>query len=167
MTKRLLFGRTRAISTSNPHEFFRALTRTGATALGFDDVGLVRGGEAADFVLLDVSGPRFVPGGHWPARVVNTATAGDVRDVVVTGEPVVRNGVIRNGVVRTLDEATVLVEAREAAETVLDHLQWDVTGAEAGTPDRNPVALASHAPIGRIGSLALRLGRQYLRDRLP
>lgn len=158
MTKRLLFGE----DTSTPHEFFRALTRTGATALGFDDVGLVRGGEAADFVLLDVSGPRFVPGGHWPARVVNTATAGDVRDVVVAGEPVVRNGVVR-----TLDEATVLVEAREAAETVLDHLQWDVTGAEAGTPDRNRVALASHAPIGRIGSLALRLGRQYLRDRLP
>jgi hypothetical protein len=158
MTKRLLFGE----DTSTPHEFFRALTRTGATALGFDDVGLVRGGKAADFVLFDVSGPRFVPGGHWPARVVNTATAGDVRDVVVAGEPVVRNGVVR-----TLDEATVLAEAREAAETVLDHLQWDVTGAEAGTPDRNPVALASRAPIGRIGSWALRLGRQYLRDRLP
>jgi adenine deaminase len=158
MTKRLLFGE----DTSTPHEFFRALTRTGATALGFDDVGLVRGDKAADFVLFDVSGPRFVPGGHWPARVVNTATAGDVRDVVVAGEPVVRNGVVR-----TLDEATVLAEAREAAETVLDHLQWDVTGAEAGTPDRNPVALASRAPIGRIGSLALRLGRQYLRDRLP
>ena len=158
MTKRLLFGE----DTSTPHEFFRALTRTGATALGFDDVGLVRGDKAADFVLFDVSGPRFVPGGHWPARVVNTATAGDVRDVVVAGEPVVRNGVVR-----TLDEATVLAEAREAAETVLDHLQWDVTGAEAGTPDRNPVALASHAPIGRIGSWALRLGRQYLRDRLP
>ena len=158
MTKRLLFGE----DTSTPHEFFRALTRTGATALGFDDVGLVRGDKAADFVLFDVSGPRFVPGGHWPARVVNTATAGDVRDVVVAGEPVVRNGVVR-----TLDEATVLAGAREAAETVLDHLQWDVTGAEAGTPDRNPVALASHAPIGRIGSWALRLGRQYLRDRLP
>jgi len=158
MTKRLLFGE----DTSTPHEFFRALTRNGAMALGFDDVGLVRGDKAADFVLFDVSGPRFVPGGHWPARVVNTATAGDVRDVVVAGEPVVRNGVVR-----TLDEATVLAEAREAAETVLDHLQWDVTGAEAGTPDRNPVALASHAPIGRIGSLALRLGRQYLRDRLP
>ena len=158
MTKRLLFGE----DTSNPHEFFRALTRTGATALRFDDVGLVRGGKAADFVLLDVSGPRFVPGGHWPARVVNTATAGDVRDVVVAGEPVVRNGVVR-----TLDEATVLAEAREAAETVLDHLQWDVTGAEAGIPDRTLVALASRAPIGRIGSLALRLGRQYLRERLP
>jgi hypothetical protein len=158
MTKRLLFGE----DTSTPHEFFRALTRNGAMALGFDDVGLVRGDKAADFVLFDVSGPRFVPGGHWPARVVNTATAGDVRDVVVAGEPVVRNGVVR-----TLDEATVLAEAREAAETVLDHLQWDVTGAEAGTPDRNPVALASHAPIGRIGSWALRLGRQYLRDRLP
>lgn len=149
MTKRLLFGE----DTSTPHEFFRALTRNGATALGFDDVGLVRGGKAADFVLFDVSGPRFVPGGHWPARVVNTATAGDVRDVVVAGEPVVRNGVVR-----TLDEAAVLAEAREAAETVLDHLQWDVTGAEAGIPDRNPVALASRAPIGRIGSWALRLG---------
>ncbi|PSP40477.1 hypothetical protein BRC68_17630 [Halobacteriales archaeon QH_6_64_20] len=148
MTKRLLFGE----DTSTPHEFFRALTRNGAMALGFDDVGLVRGDKAADFVLFDVSGPRFVPG----------RPAGDVRDVVVAGEPVVRNGVVR-----TLDEATVLAEAREAAETVLDHLQWDVTGAEAGTPDRNPVALASRAPIGRIGSWALRLGRQYLRDRLP
>jgi 5-methylthioadenosine/S-adenosylhomocysteine deaminase len=157
MMKRLLFGE----DTSSPHEFFRALTRNGAIALGFDDVGLVREGKAADFALLDVSGPRFVPGGHWPARVVNTATAGDVRDVVVAGKPVVRNGVVR-----TLDEATVLTEAREAAETVLDRLQWEVTGGEVGSPNKDPAALALHAPAGRIGSWALRLGRQYLRDRL-
>lgn len=157
MMKRFLFGD----DASTPHEFFRMLTAGGATALGFNDAGVIQEGTAADFVLLDVSGPRFIAGNHWPARIVNTATAGDVRDVVVGGEVVVRDGSVQ-----TLDKASVLAEAREAAKLVLDHLNWDVTGAETAAPEVGTINLMRHAPIGRIGSWGLRLGRQYSRDHL-
>jgi len=65
-------------------------TRDGAAALHLGhEIGTLEPGKAADVTVVDLRGWSLQPDGHPAARIVHGATAGDVRHVVVGGQPVV------------------------------------------------------------------------------
>ncbi len=96
-------------------------TRGGAAALQLhDQIGSLVPGRKADVIVVDMSGPQFRPlfvDGPLPnvvALLVFTATGRDVRDVVVDGQPVVRNRRVL-----TVDEERVKAECQARAERIL------------------------------------------------
>jgi len=78
-------------SPLDPVTVFRLLTSEGADAVGLGTtVGRLRRGFRADVVLLDASGPHWHPRrASWVETVVASATAADVRTVLVDGRAVV------------------------------------------------------------------------------
>ena len=79
---------------------FRLLTSEGADAAGLgDEVGLLGPGRRADLLVLDTSGPHWHPRRmSWAETVVASATAADVRTVLVDGRVVVTGGAAVTGV---------------------------------------------------------------------
>ncbi len=75
-----------------PAELVAALTTGGHRSLGLEG-GTIAVGQPADLVAVRTGSARTA--GSDPAQVVLTATAQDVTDVVVAGEPTVRGGVHR------------------------------------------------------------------------
>jgi len=73
---------------------FAMLTTEGADAAGLGDVvGALRPGLRADLLVLDTSGAHWTPRrGSWIETIVSSATAGDVRTVLVDGRVVVTGG---------------------------------------------------------------------------
>ncbi len=65
-------------------------TRDGARALRLDDVGSLQAGFRADLVILDAD--RLAPGGDPVTRIVFGGGSRAVRDVMVNGELLVRDG---------------------------------------------------------------------------
>ena len=96
-------------------------TRSGAAALGLDDVtGTLEAGKDADITMVDIGGLHFVPvmhGPHFnaPAHLVFTAHAHDVSDVWVQGRRLVHSGEVVS-----VDEGTVAAEAQAAAEELFE-----------------------------------------------
>lgn len=91
----------------------RVATRGGARALGLGDrIGALEVGRAADIVLVDLRGPHCRPLHDPAAALVYSVRASDVRDVVVDGQVVVRDGRLL-----TADVASLLagIEARVPA----------------------------------------------------
>ena len=85
---RLTSGRPDVASAA---EVLRACTIEGARALGLgDQIGSVEVGKRADLVLLDLQAPHLAPVHDVEALLVFAAGRGDVTDVLVDGEPVVR-----------------------------------------------------------------------------
>ena len=85
---RLTSGRPDVASAA---EVLRACTIEGARALGLgDQIGSVEVGKRADLVLLDLQAPHLTPVHDVEALLVFAAGRGDVTDVLVDGEPVVR-----------------------------------------------------------------------------
>jgi formiminoglutamate deiminase len=68
-----------------------AATAAGHRALGWTDAGQIAVGARADLVCVALDTPRTA--GCTPEAIVYAATAADVREVVVDGRPVVRDGV--------------------------------------------------------------------------
>jgi cytosine/adenosine deaminase-related metal-dependent hydrolase len=85
-----------------------AATGSGYASLGWPEGGALREGGLADFVALRPDGVRLagVPGEDLIDGVVFAGAAGDVTDVVVAGERVVRDGAHRS-----LDVAGELADA--------------------------------------------------------
>jgi cytosine/adenosine deaminase-related metal-dependent hydrolase len=71
-------------------ELIDAATVAGHTALGWQDAGTIAVGARADLVTVALDSPRTA--GCDPAAIGFTATAADVRNVVVDGRVVVRDG---------------------------------------------------------------------------
>lgn len=90
LDERLATGRR---GLHGPEELLAAATTAGMRSLGWDDGGLTSGG-LADFTSVSLRSPRTA--GATPdnavQHVVFAATAADVTDVVVAGEPVVERG---------------------------------------------------------------------------
>ena len=86
--------------------------RHGARVLG-RHVGVIEPGALADLAVLDTSSPRFVPGHRPVAALTLIGHGADVRDVIVGGEVV-----LRDGHSTIVDEAEVMAKAVEAAERV-------------------------------------------------
>jgi formiminoglutamate deiminase len=77
-----------------PAALLEAATAAGHAATGWPEAGRIEPGALADLVAIDVDGVR-IAGTDWAravASVVFAATAADVRDVVVGGALVVRDG---------------------------------------------------------------------------
>ena len=89
-------------------DLLRAATADGAAALGWHDAGRLEAGALADFVTVGLDSVRLA--GARPETLLESvlfaATAADVRDVVVGGRRVVRDGRhVALDVPRELDEA--------------------------------------------------------------
>jgi formiminoglutamate deiminase len=75
-------------------ELLRAATEGGAAAIGWPEAGRIEAGALADLVTIDLASVRLAGTSveHALESAVFAATAGDVRDVMVGGEFVVRDG---------------------------------------------------------------------------
>jgi 5-methylthioadenosine/S-adenosylhomocysteine deaminase len=89
-------------------------TRGGAAALGLSaQVGSLEVGKRADVIMVDTRGPRQTPMFDPVAHLVYSAHGDDVTTTIVDGKVL-----MRDRKVLTLNEATILAEARAAADTV-------------------------------------------------
>ncbi len=105
---RLTSGRPDVASAA---EVLRAGTIEGARALGLGDViGSLEVGKRADLVLVDLEAPHLTPVHDVPALLVFAAGRSDVTDVLVDGEPVIRD---RRST--RIDTPALLARARERA----------------------------------------------------
>jgi len=104
-------------TVGDPWDILDMATRSGARALGLDDVtGTLEDGKDADIVMVDLGGLHFVPvlhGGDFnvPAHLVFTASSHDVSDVWVRGRHLVEGGEVIS-----VDVAAVAERAQAAAE---------------------------------------------------
>ncbi|GAB3298415.1 amidohydrolase family protein [Epidermidibacterium keratini] len=69
-------------------------TRHSAQALGRDDLGVLRPGARADLQIIDVGGWSTSPRHDPAAQIIYSATANDVRHVMIDGRFVLRDGVL-------------------------------------------------------------------------
>ncbi|MDQ3038083.1 MAG: 5'-deoxyadenosine deaminase [Myxococcota bacterium] len=87
------------------------LTIDGARALGIDaEVGSIEVGKKADLAVVRLDTLHAEPGGDAVSRLVYSATASDVTDVIIDGRRVVTRGELE-----TLDAAAVMEDARREA----------------------------------------------------
>jgi cytosine/adenosine deaminase-related metal-dependent hydrolase len=97
---------------------FRAATSGGAAALGLTGkVGTLRPGALADLVLFDLSDPAWWPMNSAVRQLVHAETGRSVRDVLVGGDVLVRDGRL----VAT-DAATLMARAEAARQLMADDL---------------------------------------------
>jgi 5-methylthioadenosine/S-adenosylhomocysteine deaminase len=89
------------------HRAFELATIAGARAIGMDGrIGSIEAGKQADVVVLDATRPEWTPRGDVGLQLVWSADGHCVRDVLVAGRQVVRDGRCV-----TVDEAALRVEA--------------------------------------------------------
>ncbi len=92
----------------------RMATISGAHALGLgDEIGSIEKGKRADIALINLDHPHTTPRPDLVSTIVYAAEAGDVETVIIDGRIVMREGRLT-----TLDERTVIREAREQAERI-------------------------------------------------
>ncbi len=93
-----------------PADVLEMATLGGAKAVGLDGLaGTLEAGKRADVIVIDLDRPHLVALHDIHSQLVHCARASDVRDTIVDGRVV-----MRNGAVRTLEQASVLDEARRA-----------------------------------------------------
>ncbi len=91
-------------------------TRGSAEALGIaDQVGTLTPGKRADVIVVDMTHPHTQPPHNPISHLVYASKGADVRDVIVDGRLVMRNRELL-----TMDEAEVIVRARECAERIVN-----------------------------------------------
>ena len=97
-------------------------TINGAKAMGIDgQVGSIEAGKRADFILIDMDKPHLVPAPDPVSTIVYAAHGSDVDTVVIDGQTV-----MRNREVLTLDEDSVLNEARRRFPEVMKRGKLDI-----------------------------------------
>jgi 5-methylthioadenosine/S-adenosylhomocysteine deaminase len=93
-------------------------TIAGAEAIGMGDrIGSIEVGKLADLVVHDAAGPSWAPDGDVALQLVWGTDGRTVRDVVVGGEIVVRDGRSTR-----LDEDALAKEAATASRAILDRV---------------------------------------------
>lgn len=98
------------------HTAFELATIAGAEAIGMADrIGSLEPGKQADLVVHRADGWGWSPRGDVGLQLVWGTDGRSVRDVLVAGRPVVRDGRCV-----TVDAETVWLEAREAQRALLD-----------------------------------------------
>ena len=76
---------------------FELATIAGAEAIGLgEEIGSLEVGKAADLVVIDATGPGWIPRGDLARQLVWGMASRDVRDVVVDGQIVVRDRAVVN-----------------------------------------------------------------------
>jgi 5-methylthioadenosine/S-adenosylhomocysteine deaminase len=104
------------------HTALEWATIAGAEAIGMADrIGSLEPGKLADLVVHDASAPQWAPPGDVALQLVWGTDGRSVRDVVVGGEVVVRDGRSTR-----VDEAALAAEARRASRALLARAGIDV-----------------------------------------
>jgi 5-methylthioadenosine/S-adenosylhomocysteine deaminase len=86
----------------------------GARVLGMEkEIGSLEAGKRADMIVVRLDRPNAVPVYDPVSQMVYALKAEDVRDVMVNGKPVVRDGGIL-----TLNEPQILEKAREYRDKI-------------------------------------------------
>ena len=99
-----------------PGKALEMVTIDAAKGLGLaDTLGSLEPGKLADVITVDLTGPHMVPANMPVARVVYFANGHDVRDVVVGGRVLLRDGAAPH-----LDPAAINEAARRESEQMLD-----------------------------------------------
>jgi 5-methylthioadenosine/S-adenosylhomocysteine deaminase len=97
-----------------PAEVFAMATAGGAAAMGMEgEIGVLAPGAKADIVLLDATGPQFVPMLDPLGVLVHCAQGAGVVHVLVDGRPMIAEG--RHAFA---DEAAIRADAQRAAEAL-------------------------------------------------
>lgn len=92
-----------------PAQALKAATFTGAQALGYDRLGLLKPGYLADLILVDVRRPNDVPLHDLESTLVYSTLGSDVTLTMVDGKVLYRNGAFL-----TLNEKDALARGAEA-----------------------------------------------------
>ena len=109
-----LAAKLQKVTTMNPQTLpasaaLEMATIRGARALGMEaQIGSIEGGKRADMILARTDRPNAIPMYDPVSQMVYALKAGDVRDVMVNGRPVVRDGRIV-----TLNQQAILQKAEE------------------------------------------------------
>jgi 5-methylthioadenosine/S-adenosylhomocysteine deaminase len=109
-----LAAKLQKVTTGNPQALpataaLEMATIRGARALGMEkEIGSLEAGKRADMIMVRIDRPNAQPIYDAVSQMVYALKAGDVRDVMVNGRPVVRDGKIL-----TLNEAQILAKAAE------------------------------------------------------
>lgn len=98
-------------ATLMPAQLVLALgTQAGAQALGFNDVGILKPGYQADFLLVSLKRPHMVPAHSVVSNLIYSARSSDVEGVFVAGRPLMLNGNLL-----TIDEERAMAEVAARA----------------------------------------------------
>jgi 5-methylthioadenosine/S-adenosylhomocysteine deaminase len=109
-----LAAKLQKVTTGNPQALpataaLEMATIRGARALGMEkEIGSLEAGKRADMIMVRIDRPNAVPLYDAISQMVYTLKGSDVRDVMVEGRPVVRDGRIL-----TLNEPQILAKAAE------------------------------------------------------
>lgn len=108
-------------------ELLRAATAGGARSVCLqDEIGSLEVGKKADIVLLDLDAAPFVPLNDPCVHLVYAENGSSVREVLVDGEVVVRDGALTR-----IDEAALRAEiTARAPEYLARRDQWEAIAAE-------------------------------------
>lgn len=97
-------------------------TIRGARALGLEDqIGSIEPGKRADFIIIDMDKPHLTPCFDPVSTLVYAAHGSDVDSVVVDGKVL-----MQGRKVQTLDEETVVAEARRRSRQVMTRAGLDI-----------------------------------------
>lgn len=101
-------------------DVLRMATRNGARALGWEDVGTIEEGNRADLVVIDGRNLDHGPVIDPVHNIIYTANSGMVRDVLVDGRAVVRDGQCT-----TVDEEALHAEVEALVSEYLERIGPD------------------------------------------
>jgi 5-methylthioadenosine/S-adenosylhomocysteine deaminase len=93
------------------YEALKHATVGSAHALGWQDLGTISEGQKADLIILDCTGPHWIPNREPIADLVYAASSADVETVIIDGRLVMKDRQIL-----TFDEALVKIKANEQSE---------------------------------------------------
>ncbi len=92
-----------------PAQAFKAATYTGAQALGYGNLGLLKSGYLADLILVDVGVVNDIPTHDMESTLIYSTQGSDVRLTMVNGKVLYHDGSYL-----TLDEQAALARGRQA-----------------------------------------------------
>jgi cytosine/adenosine deaminase-related metal-dependent hydrolase len=91
-------------------------TINGARALGLEkEIGSIEKGKKADLILVKLRAPHLVPTFNPISNLIYAAEGSDVETVLIDGRII-----MQDRIVKTFDESTILQQARERAQKLLE-----------------------------------------------
>ena len=100
-----------------PKDALRAATSGGAMAQGRTDSGILKVGNKADLIVLDISGPNMHPVHSLINNIVYSCSGGDVMMTMVDG-----NVLYENGIYSLIDIEKTVYEVEKATQRILERL---------------------------------------------
>lgn len=108
-------GTTLDSTVVSPAQVLRAATLTGAEALGYSDLGLLKPGYLADLILVDINTLHTCPCNDTESDLIYAVQGSDVSLTMVDGKVLYEDGLFT-----TLDPAAVMSRTRKEAENIFE-----------------------------------------------